>query len=1161
MTKRVAGALLATFLFWGVVSGCKSSKGPDAASSGVAETTSLDSTGEGTIEVAADLPGDIADNAPEVDDATPLNIDDLAKEADGGGLELVEEVFCSASTIAAYFFDEGAPDGLSTEVLVPPYPDQPELNSFSWQISVLRAHSMPSSLHFGGEDGLGYDNGHRVAAGATLSGVELPEEVKLELELWLYLDVEEAPYSDYFTIAVDVEGMRVPIWTRSGSDQQREWFPLQLDLTHFSGRVVDIVFIFDSRDELENSGEGVYLDDLVVTGSCETVDPCESDVQCASGNPCVLGDCVNGACLWEFLDICCLSLADCEDWDNCTIEQCVDGSCFWQHDPEPLCCNSNDDCADSDPDCTIDFCENGSCASLPSGADICCQVDAECDDGDACTADLCEAYSCAHENLCCSVDADCNDLDDQCTVDSCIAGVCSFVPTAIEGCCFSQLLTFGFESGQLAGWEVESDQSESAWQLVDTQAAAGDWSLHYGNPLAGSYSSDSQGRATSPPIALPTGAAASVGAHLYYDTEECCDKLEVALVDQSGERHVLGQFSGESSGWDSWEADLTKFVGQTIHLEFFILTDSIIEGLGVFVDEMSVSIVCCDEATDCDDDNPCTVDSCPGPESLCEYVPVPDCCQSNGACDDEDSCTQDSCVELLCEHVNLCCESDLECDDADDLCTIDVCLDSYCSHLSTGASGCCEEILFSDSFEEAELDGYQVENLSPVFLWHVSDVEAYSGSLSLTFSDEDGITYGPDAEGTVITPPVEIPLVDASPTLEFMAKYNTESCCDWWKVHLIVEGEWSELGSFGGEEDWKQFVFPLDEYLGKTVQVAFEFFSDGAISYDGVFIDDLYVGQHCCSVPADCDDGDPCTQDICPGEKAHCEYIPVANCCASHEDCEDDDDCTHDICDENQCLNFAECCTEHSDCDDGEDLCTVDSCADGFCKYKPQYLPTCCFPSVFLEDFDEPLGEQWVVENSSPEFGWRLHDSKSVTGDFSIYYGNLDGSSYGTSNSGEFITPPIAVPVAPSVAMAYQLWSDVEAGFDLLLVSVLWNDEEIHLETISGSSIENWQLKEVDLTQYVGQEVRLRFYFDCDFSTSYEGLWIDQLRVDVTCCYGDEECLSGSPCVMVTCAGDGGMCVPEDVADCCVNESDCDDADPCTLDLCVDGQCDYSPLC
>jgi subtilisin family serine protease len=74
-----------------------------------------------------------------------------------------------------------------------------------------------------------------------------------------------------------------------------------------------------------------------------------------------------------------------------------------------------------------------------------------------------------------------------------------------------------------------------------------------------------------------------------------------------------------------------------------------------------------------------------------------------------------------------------------------------------------------------------------------------------------------------------------------------------------------------------------------------------------------------CSVPADCDDSDPCTIDDCVD--GSCSNTPI--------DCDDSNACTTDYCSGGICYN------DPITCDDG-DLCTTDTCDAGSgCVYTP----------------------------------------------------------------------------------------------------------------------------------------------------------------------------------------------------------------------------------
>lgn len=56
----------------------------------------------------------------------------------------------------------------------------------------------------------------------------------------------------------------------------------------------------------------------------------------------------------------------------------------------------------------------------------------------------------------------------------------------------------------------------------------------------------------------------------------------------------------------------------------------------------------CTTDGDCNDNNPCTTDSCVG--GTCQNTPIAGCCTTDAQCDDGDPCTTDSCVSSACQH-------------------------------------------------------------------------------------------------------------------------------------------------------------------------------------------------------------------------------------------------------------------------------------------------------------------------------------------------------------------------------------------------------------------------------------------------------------------------------------------------------------------------------
>lgn len=108
---------------------------------------------------------------------------------------------------------------------------------------------------------------------------------------------------------------------------------------------------------------------------------------------------------------------------------------------------------------------------------------------------------------------------------------------------------------------------------------------------------------------------------------------------------------------------------------------------------------------------------------------------------------------------------------------------------------------------------------------------------------------------------------------------------------------------------------------------------------------DLCSRGWCSNDPLECDDGDDCTSDSCVEGK--CRFNRIPNCCETDEDCDDGDPCTkNDRCSlEKQCVIAAPvspCCRSDADCGDG-DVCTVDTCqVNLLCGHVWKESPNLC---------------------------------------------------------------------------------------------------------------------------------------------------------------------------------------------------------------------------
>ncbi len=115
----------------------------------------------------------------------------------------------------------------------------------------------------------------------------------------------------------------------------------------------------------------------------------------------------------------------------------------------------------------------------------------------------------------------------------------------------------------------------------------------------------------------------------------------------------------------------------------------------------AVACQSCEIDDDCEDNDPCTLDTCDEGDELCIFTPL-DCDDGNActtdscsggscnndpiSCDDGDACTIDS-----CDAGSGCAYDAIDCDDGD-VCTTDSCSGGVCSNapICGLADGCCD---------------------------------------------------------------------------------------------------------------------------------------------------------------------------------------------------------------------------------------------------------------------------------------------------------------------------------------------------------------------------------------------------------------------------------------------------------------------------------------
>jgi len=273
---------------------------------------------------------------------------------------------------------------------------------------------------------------------------------------------------------------------------------------------------------------------------------------------------------------------------------------------------------------------------------------AVCNDNDACTLDACGKNGqalCTHTPIqdCCQVDADCND-NNACTQDSCNpdSSICSYSP--LPDCC-----------NKLTQCDDGSDC---------TSDTCVNGSCRY--------------------VASP-------------DLPDCCIKD----ADCKDINPCSIDFCTQKPGIPYKTCQHNSPGGKKCCLYDYECDDDAPE-----TKDVCTTYVCQHQANPdyctgpppdfCNDQNPCTSDSCNLAESLCVHEPNPDCCASDTDCDDGDQCTQDVCLMAIndCDHIWIpkCCHQPQDCFpyvSDKDICKEPVCIASNCRMRHIPDQDCC----------------------------------------------------------------------------------------------------------------------------------------------------------------------------------------------------------------------------------------------------------------------------------------------------------------------------------------------------------------------------------------------------------------------------------------------------------------------------------------
>ena len=341
-----------------------------------------------------------------------------------------------------------------------------------WQLDSSKAHSGTKSLYCGNPETYSYDHGKTKAAATRTLGVPW----NATLSLWFWAEIAE-PGCNFDVLRVRINDVLLEpevcgVDLRMGRED--------LVRGHWSGQTVLLTLEFDTVDNIDNAGEGVWIDDL----SLSTED-------LAPNSPCCEGqdDCEGEGAWCHPASLACMPTCEgevCDDGLLCTHDLGCAGTTECQYIVAPSTC-------DDDNPCTSDTCDPSTAAYTPTPPRATCAASAPCFEASTCQSGQCvagEAVICDDNDACNGLETcesstgcvdgesiECDD-DNPCTTDTChpIDG-CVHTNTAEGDMCGESTPCFEAstcQSGQcVAGEAVVCDDNDACNGLRDLRVEHG----------------------------------------------------------------------------------------------------------------------------------------------------------------------------------------------------------------------------------------------------------------------------------------------------------------------------------------------------------------------------------------------------------------------------------------------------------------------------------------------------------------------------------------------------------------------------------------------------------------------------------------------------------------------------------------------------------------
>jgi len=137
-----------------------------------------------------------------------------------------------------------------------------------WHITENRNYSLTHAWYYGVEDVWNFDTGDRNFGNLTSPLIDLSDvdNAFLLFRYWYDTETTGTPW-DQRWMYISVNGSEFEPLEQLYDDEMRTWQKKGIDLSEYTGHIVQIRFYFDTIDNIGNEFEGWYVDDVSVVKS------------------------------------------------------------------------------------------------------------------------------------------------------------------------------------------------------------------------------------------------------------------------------------------------------------------------------------------------------------------------------------------------------------------------------------------------------------------------------------------------------------------------------------------------------------------------------------------------------------------------------------------------------------------------------------------------------------------------------------------------------------------------------------------------------------------------------------------------------------------------------------------------------------------------------